>query len=397
MAVIPKLLVCNILRTCRYRFSKFSLHNLRNYVTLLTMVKNAVNQKSIAESLNLSVATVSKALSDSVEINAENREKVVNMATKMGYRYTGGSRRKDGAEGKSHFVGVLIHSNPDQWQETAYFAGMSEKCAKLNVSLMLHYFSTADCEQVLDPANQPPVMRDGQLSGLILVNRWPTYIVKELVAKMPCVSIVHRVPEVALDLVGIDNTDGISRLMDHLHGLGHRRIGFFGRCGEITWSRARFGAYTDSLCRLGLEFEPECVCDISLENVEDKTPVLDAQVDDVVVQVRRGVRAWMCANDLVGYLLCRGLMERGFRIPQDVSITGFDYSQNDRLGCPKLTSMAVPFLKIGAEALRRLISRVHHPNRPQYQVRLQCKFVEGMTSAGPPLEEAQERKEKNEI
>ncbi len=112
-------------------------------------------------------------------------------------------------------------------------------------------------------------------------------LVKQLVAKMPCVSIVHRVPEVALDLVGVDNTDGISRLMDHLHGLGHRRIGFFARCGDATWSRALFGSYADSLCRLGLGFESESVCDVRVEVLEDKGCMLDEQVDYVAERIRQ--------------------------------------------------------------------------------------------------------------
>jgi len=70
-------------------------------------------------------------------------------------------------------------------------------------------------------------------------------------------------------------------------------------------------------------------------------------------------------------------------VPRDVSITGFDNSENDRLGCPELTSVGVPALKIGAEALRRLITRLRHPTGPQLHVKLPCKFVEGLTTAAP--------------
>ena len=199
------------------------------------MSKGDVNQKSIAESLNISVATVSKALSDSDEINRKTRAKVVNMATKLGYNYLSRSRKR-AIDGQNHFVGVLIHSDTDDIQHTRYFAGMSEKCAKLNVSLMLHYFNSTDCEKVLEPEHQPPVMRDGQLSGLILVNRWPLEVIRELSEQMPLVSVIHEVPEVGIDTVGIDDTRGMGMLMDHLYRLGHRKIGVFGRCAQMRWS-----------------------------------------------------------------------------------------------------------------------------------------------------------------
>jgi len=351
------------------------------------MVKSAVNQKSIAKSLNLSVATVSKALSDSTEINSRTRAKVLNMATRLGYDYLAKSKHKS-SDTRSRFVGVLIHSRPDEMQTTSYFAGMTERCAKLNVSLTLHYFNTADRENVLDTEYQPPVMRDGQLSGLILVNRWPGHIVKELVEQMPCVSVIHEVPDVGLDVVGIDDTGAVAMLMEHVYELGHRKIGFFGRCREMTWSRARFGGYVESLCRLDFEYDPEFVFDVSVEHFENKPPALDALVDSIAEQVHRGVRAWICVNDWAGYLLCRGLIDRGFSVPEDVSITGFDNIETNRLGCPELTSVGVPALKIGAEALRRLMTRLRHPHGPQLHVRLQCKFVSGQTT-GPPVQKAE--------
>ena len=125
--------------------------------------------------------------------------------------------------------------------------------------------------------------------------------------------------------------------------------------------------------------------------------MLDEQVDYVANRIRQGVTAWICASDWAGYRLSRGLMDRGFKIPQDVSITGFDHAENDRLGCPKLTTMAVPFLKIGAESLRRVISRVLHVNRPKLNVRLQCKFVKGKTTSEPFVTKQNKGNDKNDL
>jgi LacI family transcriptional regulator len=83
-------------------------------------------------------------------------------------------------------------------------------------------------------------------------------------------------------------------------------------------------------------------------------------------------------------LLCRGLIDRGYNIPKDVSVVGFDDSEDNTLGCPKLTSISIPAQKIGAEALRRLINRVRHPASPVLRVTLPCKLFEAQTTAPPP-------------
>lgn len=352
------------------------------------MSKRKINQKDIAESLSLSVATVSKALrGDYSDINNETRARVVNMASQMGYMH--GTRHQDAIaeETASHWVGVLILRKLHEWQHTSYFAGMSEKCAKLNVSLVLHYVGEDRCEEILDPAQQPPAMRKGELSGLILVNHWPDNIVAKLAEKHTCVSVQHVYPKTPIDWVGVDEAHGIDALTEHLFALGHRQIGFFGYCPQVDFSRIRFAAYISSLCRLGVGFDPAVATALLPSHLQDKEMNLTGFLDPVIKQIDTGVRAWVCANDWVGYLLCRGLMDRGYQIPRDVSIVGFDNSEDNTLNCPRLTSVSIPAQKIGAEALRRLIGRVRHPSSPLLRVMLPCKLFEAQTT-GPLLHTA---------
>ncbi len=350
------------------------------------MTRKRVNQKDIADSLNVSVATVSKALrGDYSDINIETRQRVLNMATKLGYD-TGTHIRPSLEEEdvKPCMVGVLILRKRHEWQHTDYFAGMSEKCAKMNVSLILHYIHEDDSRQILYAEHQPPAMRDGQLRGLILANAWPTDVVRTLSERIPCVSIQYEYPQIPMDIIGVDENQGISLLMDHLYMRGHTQIGFFGRCGQVVTARNRFAMYVNSLCRLGLEFCPENVCDLSPATLEDKEFELRGQLERVSDRMQNGVTAWICANDWVGYLLCRGLLNQGHRIPGDVSIAGFDNSEDNTIGCPRLTSVSVPALRIGAEALRRLLRRIRHPKSPPLKVLLPVQLFEAQTTGPAP-------------
>ena len=350
------------------------------------MEKRKINQKDIADSLNLSVATVSKALrGDYADVNSQTRDRVVNRASQLGYDW--GSRKQhalsDEEETSSYMVGVLILRKLHEWQHTNYFAGMSEKCAKLNVSLILHYVSEENCHLIFNKEHQPPAMRDGTLSGLILVNHWPEDVVARLSAHTPCVSIQNAYQKAKMDVIGVDETLGIEQLTSHLTSIGHKKIGFFGNCGQVYSARMRFSAYVSSLAQQGLSLDLSNVIDVEAAHLEDKEIQLAGQIESVIRRMKQGVRAWICASDWVGYLLCRGLIDRGYNIPKDVSIVGFDDTEDNTLGCPKLTSITVPALRIGAESLRRLINRVRHPASPPLKVMLPCKLFEAQTTSPP--------------
>lgn len=361
------------------------LDSFRKLYYNTVMSKHRINQKDIADTLSLSVATVSKALSGEYsDINSETRALVVNMASQLGYMH--GTRRQQAIaeDTTSYLIGVMILRKLHEWQHTTYFAGMSEKCAKLNVSLVLHYISEDRCDDILKDEHLPPALRQESNSGLILVNHWPDQIVSGLAAQRACVTIQQPYPDARIDLVGTDEMQGIDLLVDHLYRLGHRRIGFFGQCPMVSFARTRFSAYVGALSRLGMDYHPADAIPLAAIHLEDKEVSLGTQIDTVTRRIEQGVRAWIGVTDWAGYLLCRGLLDRGYRIPKDISIVGFDDSEENLLGCPKLTSISIPAQKIGVEAMRRLIGRMRHPSSPVLRVMLPCKLFEAQTTAPPP-------------
>ena len=307
------------------------------------------------------------------------------MASQLGYSTHGSGRIQaivDEESEKNVTVGVLILRKMHEWQHTNYFAGMTEKCSKMNVSLVLHYVGEDNGHLILHNEHQPPALRDGTMAGLILVNHWPEEVVARLNAQVACVSIQHSYRSTRLDVIGVDESQGIEQLAEYLYAKGHRNIGFFGNCGQVCNARTRFAAYVSALNQLGLNTDFSNVIDVLPAHLEDKEIVLlPGQIESVIRRIESGVRAWICASDWVGYLLCRGLIDRGYSIPRDVSIVGFDNSEDNTLGCPKLTSITVPALRIGAEALRRLLNRIKHPTSPPLKVLLPCKLFEAQTTS----------------
>ena len=347
------------------------------------MNKKKINQKIIADNLNLSVSTVSKALRGGyADINEETQARVLSMATQLGYSNCSGSSSYSIAgvgvepeQPRTYMIGVLILRKMHEWQHTNYFAGMTEKCAKLNVSLVLHYVNEEGIEDFLEGEQQLPAMRNGELSGIILVNYWPDEVVAKIAAKYPCVSIQYPYRSAKMDVIGVDEMQGMEKLIELFYSQGHKKIGFFGNCASLYSARMRFSGYISAMAKMDLDFDPDNIIDLAPEYIEDKEINLTGQVESVIERMAAGVQAWVCTSDWVGYLLCRGLIDRGYSIPKDVSVVGFDDSEDNTLGCPKLTSIIVPSLQIGAEALRRVINRMRHPSSPPLKVMLPCKLL----------------------
>lgn len=342
-----------------------------------------VNQRYIASKLNVSVATVSKALRGDPVVNEDTRERVCEMAKMLGYKegslYCKPNSRKN--ETDFRLVLVLVNSSSYWASRDGYLEGLSREAINSEMTMATLFIEMEKSGDVVLPENQPWVMKQkGMVAGIVLVHRWPESVVAELSKQWPVVSIMHEYSLANLDYVGVNHAQGIYVLMKKLYERGHRKIGFFGLSPEVSWSRARYSGYIDALCKLRLNVESDRVVEVDPDYSESpESPDWDAHYEYVAEQIRKGVNAWMCASDQSGYELHRGLTRRGFRVPEDVAITGFDSADKFHYTNFQLTSVRVHAHEMGAGAVRLLISRVANPSIPRQVLKYDCDFVEGKT------------------
>jgi LacI family transcriptional regulator len=266
----------------------------------------------------------------------------------------------------------------------AFLEGLTQAAHDLDVTLSLQQFRYDQEDSLLESLKRG-LSRDENLSGVLLMHRWSSEMVQYLADRYDCISLVHHYPCTSLDVVDMNHVQGISQLMGQLHQLGHRRIGFIGLNADLTWAKARFGGYSQNLYSLDLPYNPDWIVDIPTELLEEPALIerWEPMIDRVAALVKDGVTAWMGSSDWVGYALCRGLLDRGFRVPQDVSITGFDTDEPQALGCPRLTSVQVPKQQMGAEALERLLRRRDGTPQAQHTSLFECALSQGQTTASP--------------
>jgi DNA-binding LacI/PurR family transcriptional regulator len=339
-----------------------------------------VTQGDIAKTLKLSITTVSRALQNDPTINPETRAQVMETAARLNYlpRQSRSSRvgEKEESKKQHQFVCVLIKLpiEMDAWAPdevaSGYLAGMSEVAASFNVSMVIHHFNDETVTQLEDPLQSLPITQDDRLAGFILIHHFPHSVVHGLCERWPVVSLVHDVPDSRIDLIDMDNNRAIRQLVEQLIALGHKRIGFMGHRPHLAWSQARLSGYMGALFSAGLTIDPQLIL-----GEADPRSVLELH--------KNGVTAWVCSVDVVAYRLCRDLLDDGLKIPEQLSITGFNAVQ-PLLDCPQVTTVQAPFKQMGAAALQRLMLRIDSPSAQPIKILHRCAQVPGHT-IGPCL------------
>ncbi len=340
-----------------------------------------VNQQTIANELGLSVATVSRSLQNHPAINPETKGRVLETAARLGYRRSPRNGRK--AKTKLRSIGVFVITptgagasiNPGH---ARFLSGISAAAEGMNFAPVVHYLDEDRARDLLASERQPPVLRQQALAGLIFLNRFPPDVVRGLSEQLPCVCLTHHARAPLADTVLSDADAGIGELIERLRNLGHRRIGFAadGDRTHLHYVHQRFAAYFESLTRLGLSYDPTDVSSLVPETVG-----VDFR-EHVIRQTQAGVTAWACASDSLGVQVLEALKGAGRRIPEDVSVIGYDGNNEE------LTSVITPWQEMGAQAVHLLQTRLDNPSRLAQTLCLYPAIHDG-GSIGPVKETAE--------
>jgi DNA-binding LacI/PurR family transcriptional regulator len=342
-------------------------------------LETRARQQEIASLSKVSRSTVSRCLRGKSDVDLATRAKVLKIASELGYRPPATRAMSESCI----TLGVFIANKPHHGDlSRTYLQGASLAAEKLNALVTVSY--TSPCEQAVpsDVILSSPALEPGRLNGSILIHHdIAEPVARRLASLAPCVAIAHEYPGLGISHVEADNLGGIRTLMERLHALGHTRIGFAGSfpC-DFLWYRRRLAAYLESRLFLALPEDPRyCI---------RATTRTQAGYDELVSQriiplIEEGVRAWMCVNDPMAVDVCRRLVAAGYRIPQDVSITGFD-GLKSVLPQP-LTTIRLPAKAMGAAAVQLLVQQIRNTEWAAQTMVVGVECIEGETIGPCPV------------
>lgn len=325
--------------------------------------------RDVATASGVHISTVSRTFSAPHLVNAETRSRVLAKAESLGYRPNRAARAL--ITGRTHNLGLIVAdiANP-------FFPPMI-KAAEGQARLRDHHIFVADTNE--DALVEEDLVRTlaKQVDGVLLCSpRMSNSLIEQLSREVPLV-VVNRLVA-GLPCVVMDVAQGARQAIEHLAGLGHRRLALLGGPrGSWTSREIRKSALATARA-----------ADANLTVISPNPPTEDGGHAAAEPVVRAGVSAVLAYNDLMAIGLIEGLDALGVRVPADLSVVGIDDIALSRRTRPKLTTVANPTSAAGRAAVDMLLQH-GDDRRTTAQVTLQTELVV-RDSTGPGPEPARE-------
>ena len=309
-----------------------------------------VSMKDISVACGVSVATVSKALNGHGDIGEETKLHIQKVAKEMGYFPNSMARALK--TNRTHNIGVLFVDEARSGLTHDYFSHVLDHFkrtvedkgyditfinkGKYNMSYLEH-------------------CRYRAFDGVVIacVNFYDEQVVELVRSNIPLVTIDHMFN----NRVGIrsDNVDGMRQLLEFVYNKGHRRIAYIhGADSAVT--RERLSSFYSNAERLGIEVPDEYVCEAAYRDStaagERTKELLDLKVPPTCI---------LYPDDVACFGGMNAINERGLRIPEDISVVGYDGIRVGKHIKPRLTTLKQDTAAIGVKAGEKLISLIERP------------------------------------
>lgn len=332
---------------------------------------HSITVKDIAREAEVSIATVSRVLNNHSSIKEELRQHVLQVAADLGYFKTADQGHTTRSEKRAALkvIGfILAYSDLEEppldtfWSHILHGAEIE---ARKSNSYVTYYGMSL---------NQPPYLllsklREMRVGGLLLVGATGLETVQSLqAARFPLVLVdnyVH-IPGQPVDAVLSDNYEGTKEMIHYLVREGHRQIAFLGgpttsslqpsHTMIYTYERRRDG-YLAALQEAGLPIQPEFI----IEDCDVTNPESVLASCKRLMDLGNSPTALFCANDPLADKAINALRILGLRIPEDISVVGFDNADIAQHLTPPLTTVQVHKEAMGAMAVKSLLARIADP------------------------------------
>ncbi|MFI6674121.1 LacI family DNA-binding transcriptional regulator [Kribbella sp. NPDC050470] len=333
------------------------------------MAQRRVGIKDVAEAAGVSVTTVSHALNEveGTRVSEDTRLRIRAVAERLGYtpsRLARGLRLQ-----RSHLLALIS----DRVATTPYAGrmvlGVQEAAFARGWTVLM--FDTGGDPDVEKRAIETTLQH--QVDGVLYATMFHREIeLPDNLAGLPTVLLDARsrertVPSVVPDEVGVGRT-----AVEELLRLGHRRIGFALNRDDIPATTGRLAGYRAALKDAGIRYDGRLVA------VDDANAHGGYRATSQLLQLRNRPTAVFCFNDRMAMGAYRAAAELGLRIPDDLSVIGYDDQENIADGLhPELTTVALPHADMGRWAANTLLDLIEERNTPNgpFPVKLPCPII----------------------
>lgn len=324
------------------------------------MAKN-VRMADIAERLGVSIVTVSKALRGKDGVSEELRAEVIRTAEALGYVMKG-------AEPTGFSIGILTSSRYLARGTSFYWSLYERLLTHLTAGKdfgMLEVISTEDEAGVVIPR----VVLENRVQGIIVMGRLSTEYLK-MIAGLGVPFTLLDTYEVGMpyDTVISAGYMGMCDMTSYLLNRGHRKLKFVGTVGATSSITDRYFGFCRALTDVGITVTPDMV-------ISDRDPNGMSHIE-LPGDLRSTTTGLVCNCDFTAYAVFTKLSAMGIRVPEDISIVGFDNYILSEMSTVGITTYAIDQDKMAAASAAQIRRRILHPENPPESITVNGEILE---------------------
>lgn len=335
----------------------------------------AVTIKELSAACGLSVSTVSKALNDYPDVSDETRALVRAAAEQLGYRPSALAR---GLKiGRTFNLGVLF-DNSDGGLTHNYFSPVLEAFKSeaerrgYDIAFITHHLGSSPMTYL-----EHCLYRNVDGVCIVCADFTDPEVVELVAGPLPVVTIDHVFH--GHSCVESENRQGMAELTRHILAMGHRRVAYIqGNSASVT--AERLTSFLRVMHEAGIEVPESCLVRSVYHN-----PAATRAVTEQLLALPERPTCIVMPDDYAALGGMEAIRAHGLRIPQDISVVGYDGVPLLQMCQPRLTTVAQDTAAIGAAAARKLVHLIEQPRTTfQETVSIPCRLIAGETVGPAP-------------
>lgn len=301
-----------------------------------------VSIRDLSKMTGFSPATISNALNHKKGVNRETSEEIFRVARETGYL---------SANAVTKIRLLMFKKNGQIIEDTPFFQslieGFEEECHRLGYEMVI---SRVDQREKEYPTQVKELLQEQGAAVVVLATEMMDGDLEPYRnAPCPLVILDHWSESMEFNAVLINNADAARMMTEHLLEYGHREIGYLRGSFRIKGFRSRFVGFQTALKKKKVPYKEEYTVTLGTSLNQAYRDMLKYLESNPPLPT-----AFFADNDMIALGAMKALQEKGYRIPDDVSIAGFDDLPFSEISSPALTTLRVPNREMGKIAVRRL-------------------------------------------
>jgi DNA-binding LacI/PurR family transcriptional regulator len=323
------------------------------------------SMNEVAKRAGVSVATVSRVLNNSNNVNDVTRTKILKAIKDLNYQPNRVAKRLRSKSVSSNLIGVLIPDIQNPFYVDV-LRGIEDVASSNNYAIIMCNFGQDQERERM----YLEILQSESIDGLIAApaSEDDPQLKKMLSNGLPVVCVDRGLKDTDVDVVLVNNFDGAYKAVDHLVKQGYRRIAYISGLLTIPSSRLRERGYKEALQDNGIEIDQELI------RYGDSKHESGVRLCEELLNMANPPDAVFTGNNLITLGALETIHRRGIKIPSEIAIVGFDDMYWSNSLNPPLTAVRQPAYEIGKRAGELLIQRIENPERECIQMILNAEL-----------------------